>query len=172
MARVAVVTGGTRGIGEAISVALKDAGFIVAANYAGNDERASAIGHLSERTSTYYTPPPLWVKYKPPYPASAHHARLLPIRGPAVWLGGRVAVEYVLGAAAHLSTDCPEVGNDVMGRGPRGAEDGHPALLHLGALRATALHRRLQVLLNPPLRGQCTAHARPPTKFCTAAPRP
>jgi acetoacetyl-CoA reductase len=40
MARVAVVTGGTRGIGEAISVALKDAGHKVAANYAGNDEKA------------------------------------------------------------------------------------------------------------------------------------
>src|SRR5262249_52299816 len=40
MARIAVVTGGTRGIGEAISVALKNAGYTVAANYAGNDERA------------------------------------------------------------------------------------------------------------------------------------
>ena len=40
MARVAIVTGGTRGIGEAISVALKDMGMTVAANYAGNDERA------------------------------------------------------------------------------------------------------------------------------------
>jgi acetoacetyl-CoA reductase len=40
MARVAVVTGGTRGIGEAISVALSDAGMIVAANYAGNEEKA------------------------------------------------------------------------------------------------------------------------------------
>jgi acetoacetyl-CoA reductase len=40
MARVAVVTGGTRGIGEAISVALRDAGVTVAANYAGNDEKA------------------------------------------------------------------------------------------------------------------------------------
>lgn len=40
MARVAVVTGGTRGIGEAISVALKDAGMTVAANFAGNDEKA------------------------------------------------------------------------------------------------------------------------------------
>src|SRR4029079_11840416 len=40
MARVAVVTGGTRGIGEAISIALKDMGMKVAANYAGNDERA------------------------------------------------------------------------------------------------------------------------------------
>src|SRR5215211_9153096 len=37
MARVAVVTGGTRGIGEAISKALKHKGFRVAANYAGND---------------------------------------------------------------------------------------------------------------------------------------
>jgi acetoacetyl-CoA reductase len=43
MARVAIVTGGTRGIGEAISVALRDAGMIVAANYAGNDERARAF---------------------------------------------------------------------------------------------------------------------------------
>jgi acetoacetyl-CoA reductase len=43
MARVAVVTGGTRGIGEAISIALKTAGYTVAANYAGNDERARAF---------------------------------------------------------------------------------------------------------------------------------
>jgi acetoacetyl-CoA reductase len=43
MARVAVVTGGTRGIGEAISVALKKAGFLVAANYAGNDARAKSF---------------------------------------------------------------------------------------------------------------------------------
>jgi len=43
MARVAVVTGGTRGIGEAISVALKKAGYLVAANYAGNDERAKGF---------------------------------------------------------------------------------------------------------------------------------
>jgi len=40
MARVAIVTGGTRGIGEAISVALRDEGVTVAANYAGNDEKA------------------------------------------------------------------------------------------------------------------------------------
>jgi acetoacetyl-CoA reductase len=40
MARVAVVTGGTRGIGEAISKALKAAGYKVAANFAGNDEAA------------------------------------------------------------------------------------------------------------------------------------
>src|SRR5436853_6670256 len=40
MARVAVVTGGTRGIGAAISKALKGAGYKVAATYAGNDEAA------------------------------------------------------------------------------------------------------------------------------------
>ena len=40
MARVAVVTGGTRGIGAAISRALKAAGYTVAANYAGNDAAA------------------------------------------------------------------------------------------------------------------------------------
>ena len=38
--KTAVVTGGTRGIGAAISVALKNAGYNVAANYAGNDEAA------------------------------------------------------------------------------------------------------------------------------------
>ena len=47
MARVAIVTGGTRGIGEAISVALKDMGMKVAANYAGNEERAKGF---TERT--------------------------------------------------------------------------------------------------------------------------
>ena len=47
MARVAIVTGGTRGIGEAISLALKEAGFTVAANYAGNEEKAKAF---TERT--------------------------------------------------------------------------------------------------------------------------
>lgn len=41
MARVALVTGGSRGIGAAISVALKEAGYRVAANYAGNDEAAA-----------------------------------------------------------------------------------------------------------------------------------
>ena len=41
MARVALVTGGTRGIGEAIAKALKQAGYLVAANYAGNDEAAA-----------------------------------------------------------------------------------------------------------------------------------
>lgn len=40
MARVAIVTGGTRGIGEAISLALKAQGRTVVASYAGNDERA------------------------------------------------------------------------------------------------------------------------------------
>src|SRR6476619_7464211 len=40
MARVAVVTGGTRGIGRAISVALKDAAYQVAATYGGNDRAA------------------------------------------------------------------------------------------------------------------------------------
>ena len=43
MTRVAIVTGGTRGIGEAISKALKDAGLTVIANYAGNESRARAF---------------------------------------------------------------------------------------------------------------------------------
>jgi acetoacetyl-CoA reductase len=41
MARTALVTGGTRGIGAAISKALRDAGYTVAATYAGNDEAAA-----------------------------------------------------------------------------------------------------------------------------------
>ena len=41
MARVALVTGGTRGIGAAISIGLKEAGFSVAATYGGNDEAAN-----------------------------------------------------------------------------------------------------------------------------------
>jgi acetoacetyl-CoA reductase len=47
MARVAIVTGGTRGIGEAISIALAQEGVTVAANYAGNEEKAR---EFSERT--------------------------------------------------------------------------------------------------------------------------
>ena len=41
MGRVALVTGGTRGIGAAICKALKDAGYTVAANFAGNEEAAA-----------------------------------------------------------------------------------------------------------------------------------
>ena len=41
MARIALVTGGTRGIGEAICIALKDTGYRVVANYGGNDAAAS-----------------------------------------------------------------------------------------------------------------------------------
>jgi acetoacetyl-CoA reductase len=47
MARVAIVTGGSRGIGEAISMALQAERVTVAANYAGNEERARAF---SDRT--------------------------------------------------------------------------------------------------------------------------
>lgn len=41
--RKAIVTGGTRGIGKAISLALKEAGCAVAATYAGNDDAATAF---------------------------------------------------------------------------------------------------------------------------------
>ena len=43
MARVAIVTGGTRGIGEAISLRLQKQGHTVIANYAGNEEKAKAF---------------------------------------------------------------------------------------------------------------------------------
>ena len=43
MARVAIVTGGTRGIGKAVSLALQERGHTVVANYAGNEEKAKAF---------------------------------------------------------------------------------------------------------------------------------
>ncbi len=43
MTRTALVTGGTRGIGRAISIALKEAGYRVAANYHGNEEAARRL---------------------------------------------------------------------------------------------------------------------------------
>ncbi|MYB34684.1 MAG: acetoacetyl-CoA reductase [Gammaproteobacteria bacterium] len=52
MSTVAIVTGGTRGIGEAISMALKEAGHRVAATYAGNDESARKFSD-STGISTY-----------------------------------------------------------------------------------------------------------------------
>jgi acetoacetyl-CoA reductase len=47
MARVALVTGGTRGIGAAISSALKSAGYRVAANFAGNEDAARSFSASS-----------------------------------------------------------------------------------------------------------------------------
>lgn len=47
MSRVALVTGGSRGIGAAISIALKAAGYKVAANYAGNDEKAKSFSEVA-----------------------------------------------------------------------------------------------------------------------------
>jgi acetoacetyl-CoA reductase len=52
MARVAVVTGGTRGIGAAISKALAEAGYAVAATYSGNDEAAARF-HAETGVSVY-----------------------------------------------------------------------------------------------------------------------
>ena len=49
MGRVALVTGGTRGIGGAISRALQTAGYQVAANYAGNDQAAEALESIWNR---------------------------------------------------------------------------------------------------------------------------
>ena len=63
MARVAVVTGGTRGIGRAISVALKNAGYKVAANYGRNDKAARQFNDetgipVSNSMSPISTPAP------------------------------------------------------------------------------------------------------------------
>ncbi|MCB5425577.1 acetoacetyl-CoA reductase [Altererythrobacter sp. CC-YST694] len=48
MGRVAIVTGGTRGIGKAICLALKEQGRTVVANYAGNEEKARAFTEETE----------------------------------------------------------------------------------------------------------------------------
>ena len=48
MERVALVTGGSRGIGAAISIALKNEGYKVAATYAGNDEAAAKFSSETE----------------------------------------------------------------------------------------------------------------------------
>tara|TARA_E500000075_G_C6973311_1_gene312160 strand:+ start:1076 stop:1285 length:210 start_codon:yes stop_codon:yes gene_type:complete len=47
MSRVAIVTGGTRGIGASISTCLQAAGFTVAANFAGNEERAKSFTEMT-----------------------------------------------------------------------------------------------------------------------------
>jgi len=47
MTRTALVTGGTRGIGSAVSIALKEAGYEVCASYAGNDEAAATFKELT-----------------------------------------------------------------------------------------------------------------------------
>lgn len=52
MGRIALVTGGTRGIGEAISLALKQAGYTVVANYSGNEEAAKDF-HKKTGIPTY-----------------------------------------------------------------------------------------------------------------------
>ena len=57
MSRVAVVTGGSRGIGAAISKALKAAGYKVAATYAGNDDAATpSEGNRNSFTMDVSTP--------------------------------------------------------------------------------------------------------------------
>ena len=55
MGRVALVTGGTRGIGEAISIALKDAGYNVAAVYAGNDVAAKEFADTEPHAVRQHT---------------------------------------------------------------------------------------------------------------------
>jgi len=55
MSRVAIVTGGTRGIGAAISTALKEKGYSVAASYAGNDDAANAFKEKTGRKTVPFT---------------------------------------------------------------------------------------------------------------------
>ena len=53
ISRVAIVTGGTRGIGEAVSIILKDNGYIVAATYVGNEEEAAAAFSKANGINVY-----------------------------------------------------------------------------------------------------------------------
>ncbi len=57
MAKIAIVTGGTRGIGEAISKGLHAKGYQVAANYAGNDERASRVARTTSHVGSHRQSP-------------------------------------------------------------------------------------------------------------------
>ena len=63
MSRIALVTGGSRGIGAAISTTLKDKGYTVAATYAGNDEAAAKFteetGHHPRRALSQDDPRPV-----------------------------------------------------------------------------------------------------------------
>ena len=52
MARIAIVTGGTRGIGEAVSLALQEKGMTVVANYGGDDAKAASFTAATDRKST------------------------------------------------------------------------------------------------------------------------
>ena len=72
MSRVAVVTGGTRGIGAAISKALAAAGYSVAATYHGNDEAAAKFKAETGVTSTSGTSP----TSRPARPASPRSPRI------------------------------------------------------------------------------------------------
>lgn len=53
ISRVAIATGGTRGIGEAVSIILKDNGYIVAATYVGNEEEAAAAFSKANGINVY-----------------------------------------------------------------------------------------------------------------------
>ena len=54
MGRIALVTGGTRGIGRAISEAMKAEGYTVAASYAGNDDAANAFKDETGKFEKYF----------------------------------------------------------------------------------------------------------------------
>ena len=54
MSRTALVTGGTRGIGLAISKGLKDAGYTVAANYGGNEDAAVEVSLAARRAAAAF----------------------------------------------------------------------------------------------------------------------
>ena len=69
MSNVAIVTGGTRGIGEAISVMLKESGFTVAANFAGNQERADAFT-ANTGIANYVGMSPILKRVRPASPRS------------------------------------------------------------------------------------------------------
>ena len=85
MARVALVTGGTRGIGEAICQRLKKQGHLVVANYGGNVEKAQAFSQATELPAELTRARDLWTRKFGAAPADrrewAKQARFMQARG-------------------------------------------------------------------------------------------
>ena len=111
MGRVALVTGGSRGIGAAISTALKAEGYTVAANYAGNDEAASAF--TAETGIKTYK----W-SVADYYACAAGIAQVEEDLGPIDILVNNAGINIAMGALTDLSPDAFDKMYQVNQRGP------------------------------------------------------
>ena len=145
MSKVAIVTGGSRGIGAAISIGLKNAGYRVAANYAGNDEAAQKFADYQPRAE------------KADWMAGGKRIRsmtLLPSLAAKRQVGG-LAVEHHLavlrGAGRHMHAGVAGIDQQMRGH----AVVADPLVDRAQLVRALAAqrgHRRLVTLASPPCR--------------------